>query len=189
MKVLVIGAGLAGCEVSYSLAKAGVSVCLVESKGIKLNPAQKQKDFAELVCTNSLKSKDPYSAHGLLKREMELLGSIVMEVAKETAVPAGNALAVDRKEFSRIITEKIISMPEIEFIQEEVVDPVEMAARYGCQLIVMASGPMTMNGLSEWIQNNISSDDFYFYDAIAPVVDADSLDYSKLYFKETNDSK
>lgn len=183
-KVLVIGAGLAGVEAASFLANAGVQVVLIESKTIKRNPAQKLDGFAELVCTNSLKSKDINSAHGLLKHEMNSLGSIILESATKAAVPAGDALAVNREEFSGLITEKIKNNPNIETVEEEVVDPIATAEKHGCTYTITATGPLTTEPLGEWIKENLSGDDFYFYDAIAPVVDSDSLDYSKMYFKD-----
>ncbi|MDP7321624.1 MAG: methylenetetrahydrofolate--tRNA-(uracil(54)-C(5))-methyltransferase (FADH(2)-oxidizing) TrmFO [Bacteriovoracaceae bacterium] len=184
IKVLVIGAGLAGCEASYFLAENGVKVVLAESKRVKKNPAQKINDFAELVCTNSLKSKNIHSAHGLLKSEMSSLNSLILKAGEETAVPAGDALAVDRDEFSSLVTQKIENHKNIQLIDLDVCDPIATQKEYSCDYTIVATGPLTNNGLSDWIQKFISKDDFYFYDAIAPVVDADSLDYSKLYFKD-----
>lgn len=183
-KVLVVGAGLAGCEASYFLAEKGVDVVLVEVKRIRKNPSQKLQTFAELVCTNSLKSKDPSSAHGLLKSEMKKLGSLVLKCAEKSAVPAGDALAVDREAFSTLITKTLESHPKIKLIDKEVNNPLELANELECTQIILATGPLTTDSLSGWIQEEIAQDDFYFYDAIAPVVDADSLDYSKLYFKD-----
>lgn len=183
-KVLVVGAGLAGCEAAFYLARHGVKVVLLESKTLAPNPAQKIKTFAELVCTNSLKSLGANSAHGLLKNEMELLGSLIISCAKKHAVPAGDALAVDREKFSSEITSLIKSHPLIEMKEEIVTDPILTAQKYDCDFIVIASGPLTLDGLTSWIQSELAKDDFYFYDAIAPVVDADTLDYSKLYFKD-----
>lgn len=183
-RVLVIGAGLAGVEATHFLAQAGVAVVLAEVKRVKKNPAQKIEGFAELVCTNSLKSKDPSSAHGLLKSEMQALGSVVLDCATEAAVPAGDALAVNREAFSELITRRVSNHPLVEVIDTEVVDPLKTAKEYKCEHIIVATGPLTTDALSEWIQENLSQEDFYFYDAIAPVVDADSLDYSKLYFKD-----
>lgn len=183
-KVLVIGAGLAGSEASYYLARNGVKVVLVENKKLKKNPAQKIETFAELVCTNSLKSMNPASGHGLLKREMKALGSLVLEAGYATQVPAGDALAVDRDKFSQFITEKLSAHENIEIIHEEAMDPIKLQEKYQCDAIIIATGPLTTDGLSNWITENIANDDFYFYDAIAPVVDADSLDLSKMYFKD-----
>lgn len=183
-KVLVVGAGLAGSEASYFLARQGIQVCLVESKVITSNPAQKSKHFAELVCTNSLKSLDPSTGHGLLKEEMKVLGSLVLEVAHEFRVPAGEALAVDREKFSLAITNKLKQHPNISIIDQEVSNPLELAQKLNCHFIIVASGPLTTKSLEEWIVHEISNDDCYFYDAIAPVVDADTLDYTKLYYKD-----
>lgn len=183
-KVMVIGAGLAGVDASYYLAEHGVSVVLVESKTLVKNPAQKLSTFAELVCTNSLKSMDLSSAHGLIKNEMRSLGSLVVESAYRHSVPAGDALAVNRELFSHDITERIKVHPLIDLVEREAINPLELAREYDCHKVIVATGPLTSDKLSLWIQENLSKDDFYFYDAIAPVVDADSLDYSKLYFKD-----
>ncbi len=183
-RILVIGAGLAGSEASYFLAENGFQVVLIESKRVESNPAQKSVNFAELVCTNSLKSIREDSAHGLLKMEMKALGSLVLKVASETSVPAGDALAVDRDKFAQGITKVLSSHSKITIVDEIVSDPWEAKKKYNCEYAIVASGPLTCKPLEEWIQKNISGDDFYFYDAIAPIVDADSLDYSKLYFKD-----
>lgn len=183
-KVLVIGAGLAGSEAALFLAKKGVQVVLLECKSFKPTEAQKLKTCAELVCTNSLKSMDPNSGHGLLKYEMKKMGSIVLSVGEETAVPAGDALAVDREKFSERITQILKDEPNIEFIEKEGSDPIALQTEYGCDYTIVATGPLTTDTLEKWILNNLSKDDLYFYDAIAPVVDAESLDYSKLYFKD-----
>jgi methylenetetrahydrofolate--tRNA-(uracil-5-)-methyltransferase len=183
-KVLVVGAGLAGSEAAHFLAQRGIKVVLVESKAKNPNPAQKIKTSAELVCTNSLKSLNPTSGHGLLKFEMEKLGSLVLEAGKKTAVPAGDALAVDRVLFSELIHKTLIENPNITYFDEEVVDPLETGKKYDCEYLVLASGPLTTEPLAAWIKEKIANDDFYFYDAIAPVVDAESLDFSKLYYKD-----
>ena len=183
-KVLVVGAGLAGSEVAHFLASRGIKVILVECKTKQLNPAQKLPLFAELVCTNSLKSKDPHSAHGLLKTEMKAMGSLILEAALHSQVPAGDALAVDRELFSGFITNRLKNHPLIQVIEEEVENPLEFSKKYQANYTVIATGPLTTSPLEKWLQSNLSQEDFYFYDAIAPVVDADSLDYSKLYFKD-----
>jgi methylenetetrahydrofolate--tRNA-(uracil-5-)-methyltransferase len=183
-RVMVIGAGLAGSEAAMYLAKNNVEVVLVESKKIKLNPAQKNPNFAELVCTNSLKSLDPNSAHGLLKAEMKSFGSFIIETAEKNAVPAGDALAVDRDLFSQEVTEKVRNHPLIQVVDLEASNPIDLKKQFHCDFIIIATGPLTSKSLEEWILKEVSSDDFYFYDAIAPVVDADSLDLSKMYFKD-----
>jgi methylenetetrahydrofolate--tRNA-(uracil-5-)-methyltransferase len=183
-RVLIIGAGLAGSEAALFLAKHEVEVVLVENKSLKKNPAQKISTFAELVCTNSLKSLDPSSAHGLLKSEMLSMGSNIIKLAMKTAVPAGDALAVDRDLFSQAVTEEIKNHPKITLVELEAENPLELKKKFACDYAIVATGPLTTKPLEKWIMDEISSEDFYFYDAIAPVVDADSLDYSKLYFKD-----
>ncbi len=183
-KVLIIGAGLAGSDAAMYLANNGFGVVLVDSKTINKNEAQKLDTFAELVCTNSLKSKNTHSAHGLLKYEMECLNSLIIQVGKETAVPAGDALAVDRVLFSEKITQKLKEHPNIFIKYEEITDPVEATSRFNCDYTIIATGPLTTQKLSDWMMSNLSESDLYFYDAIAPVVDADSLDLSKMYYKD-----
>ncbi len=183
-KVLVIGAGMAGCEAASYLAHRGVSVVLIENKTIQKNPAQKIPDFAELVCTNSLKSMEPATGHGVLKYEMKGLGSLILEAGYHAKVPAGDALAVDREKFSGYVTNKLKENENIEVIEKEAEDPLALMEEHNCDHVIVSSGPLTTEKLSNWIVKNIGKDDFYFYDAIAPVVDADTLDYSKLYFKD-----
>ncbi len=183
-RVLIIGAGLAGSEAAMYLANNDVSVVLIEGKTLQLNPAQKIPTFAELVCTNSLKSLDPYSAHGLLKSEMKALGSFIIESAEKHAVPAGDALAVDREKFSLEITEKLKAHKNIQIVELEADDPMKLKAQFECDYVIVATGPLTTKALESWITKEVSGDDFYFYDAIAPVVDADTLDLSKMYFKD-----
>lgn len=182
--VLVIGAGLAGSEAAWYLASRGIKVVLIEAKSKALNPAQKLSSYAELVCTNSLKSKEIDSAHGILKAEMKALGSIILSAAEKHAVPAGMALAVDREAFSLEVTERLKSHPLIQVVEDEVTDPIKAQEHYGCSLVICASGPLTSKPLADWIVANITDQNLYFYDAIAPVVDGDSLDYSKLYYKD-----
>jgi methylenetetrahydrofolate--tRNA-(uracil-5-)-methyltransferase len=183
-RVLIVGAGLAGSDAAYFLATHGVEVILVESKGIQKNPAQKLTTFSELVCTNSLKSRAPESAHGLLKTNMKSLGSLVLSAAELTQVPAGQALAVDREKFSNLITEKLKSHPLIQTLDLNVANPVDLAREYNCSQVIIASGPLTNQGLVQWIEKEITQEDLYFYDSIAPVVDFDSLDLKQMFFKD-----
>lgn len=183
-RVLVIGAGLAGSEAAWFLAEKGIQVRLVECKTKKLGEAQKMPTFAELVCTNSLKSLDPDSAHGLLKTEMRALGSLVLQNAERHAVPAGDALAVDRELFSQAMTTSLRQHPLIEVIETEAGDPLELMRQLECQYVIVATGPLTTTSLERWLVETLANGNFYFYDAIAPVVDADTLDYSKLYYKD-----
>lgn len=183
-KVIVIGAGLAGSEAANYLANKDIQVILIEGKKVKKNPSQKVDTYAELVCTNSLKSMREDSGHGLLKVEMDKLGSIILDAGRQHAVPAGDALAVDRDNFSAEVTKRLSEHPNITVVEEHAVDPNDLIKKYDAQYCIVATGPLTSEGLSKWILEEISNDDFYFYDAIAPVVDADSLDYSRLYFKD-----
>lgn len=172
----IIGAGLAGCECAYLLAKNNIHVKLYEMKPKYKSPAHKSDNFGELVCSNSLKSDEITNACGLLKKEMEILGSLFVEVAHETRVPAGQALAVDRDKFSNEITKIIKDNKNIEIIYEQVenVDNLE-------GITVIATGPLTSEKLLVNIQNMIGNESLYFYDAAAPIIEADSIDMNIAY--------
>lgn len=173
-RVTVVGAGLAGCEAAYFLAAHGIRVRLVECKPARFTPAHACSGFAELVCSNSLKSSDVYgNACGLLKEEMRRLGSLVMEAADATRVPAGGALAVDREAFSAHITARIRGQKNIEVVCEEAVRVPEGPA-------IVATGPLTLDALAEDISARLGGS-LYFYDAAAPIVSADSIDFSKTF--------
>ena len=174
MTAKVIGAGLAGCEAAWQLANSGVKVRLYEMKPEKYTPVHKYKGFAELVCSNSLKAERVESAAGLLKEEMRRLGSVTMFAAEKTKVSAGGALAVAREDFSDFVTEKITSHPNIEVINEEVVDIPDGN-------VIIATGPLTSDGLSKSIQRLVGEDYLYFHDAAAPIVTAESLDTSLVF--------
>ena len=184
MKVGVIGAGLAGCECAFVLAeKYGIFVTLFEMKKIQMTPAQVSQDLcAELVCSNSLKSKSTLNPAGILKLEMEQLGSLVLESAKRFEVPAGEALAVDREKFSGFITDKIKNHPKIQFVDKIVTNLENLFLEEGFEKIVVATGPLTHDDLMTTLQNKFNAKDLYFYDAIAPILDGDSIDQSKLFF-------
>ena len=173
--VKVIGAGLAGCEAAWQIAKRNIDVTLCEMKPYKFSPAHSNADFAELVCSNSLKASRIENACGLLKEEMRLFGSLVMEAADATAVPAGGALAVDRAAFSRYITEKIGSNPLIHISRGEVcgIDTDEYT--------VIATGPLTSDALAKEIAEMTGVGSLYFYDAAAPLVTAESIDEDKVF--------
>jgi methylenetetrahydrofolate--tRNA-(uracil-5-)-methyltransferase len=194
MPIRIIGAGLAGSEAAWQCARRGVAVELFEMRPVRATPAHQTDKFAELVCSNSLKSDSENTAPWLLKEEMRRAGSRLLEIARETAVPAGHALAVDRDEFSRKVTEAIAREPLITIRREEVtqVDP--------DQLTIIATGPLTSDALSQEIVRLSSSRDsegepgadssrgkappphnLYFYDSISPIVEADSIDMSKVY--------
>ncbi len=173
--VKVIGAGLAGAEAAYYLARRGVKVFLYDIKPKKFTPAHSDPNFAELVCSNSLKSDDVYgNAAGLLKEEMRVLGSLIIEAADKTKVPAGGALAVNREEFSAYITEKLKALDNVEFISEEVTDiDTDMYT-------VIATGPLTTDALAESMKR-ITGESLSFYDASAPIVTFESLDKSRCF--------
>lgn len=175
-KFVVIGAGLAGVESAWQIANAGYKVTLIEMKPLKYTPAHKSENFAELVCSNSLKASRLESAAGLLKEEMARLGSLTVPVARECAVPAGGALAVDRDVFSASVTEKIKSHPNIQ-IEYEVATQVPTDDN---TITIVATGPLTDGELSESIKN-LCGDYLSFYDAAAPIVTADSVDMTKAF--------
>ena len=175
-KFTVIGAGLAGCEAAWQIAEAGYEVTLLEMKPEKFSPAHKKKNFAELVCSNSLKASRIDSAAGLLKEEMARLGSLTVPVARNCAVPAGGALAVDRNEFSQTITDMINSHPNIT-VENKLVEEISLDDD---EILIIATGPLTEGKLGEAIQN-LCGDYLSFYDAAAPIVMADSVDMQKAF--------
>ena len=175
-EVIVIGAGLAGCEASLYLANHGVKVKLYEMKSIKKTPAQKLDDMAELVCSNSLKSDDIFSASGLLKKEMEMLGSSLIPIARACSVPSGGALSVDREKFAKEVTRQIKDNPNIQLFNQVV-------EKFDTSLItIVACGPLIDDKLFEFINSIIGQDNCYFYDAIAPIISADSIDMTRAYW-------
>ncbi len=173
--VLVIGGGLAGSEASWQLARRGVRVKLYEMRPRKLTPAHRTGKLAELVCSNSLRSKELTSAVGLLKEEMRRLGSLIMEAALASEVPAGKALAVDRELFANYITQRLEEHPLVEIIREEVTE----IPREG--LVILATGPLTSEALAEDLRRLTGEEYFHFYDAIAPIVYADSINWKKVF--------
>ncbi len=175
MRIKVIGAGLAGAEAAYYLAERGVEVDLYDIKPDGFTPAHSDKNFCELVCSNSLKGNDPYTnACGLLKEEMRILGSLTMEAAAHTSVPAGGALAVDRESFAKYVTDKLAANKNINIICKEIREvPDEWS--------IIATGPLTTDALSESI-SNICGGQLHFYDASAPIVSRDSLDFDHCFF-------
>lgn len=181
MKVKVIGAGLAGCEAAWQIAKRGIDVVLYEMKPKKHSPAHKLDSFAELVCSNSLRGASLENAVGLLKEELRLGGSLIMECALETQVPAGGALAVDREKFSISVTEKIKNNPHIEIVNEEYtkINPDEYT--------IIATGPLTSDDLYEEIREFFGESYLHFFDAAAPIVTLDSIDMTKAYKKARYD--
>lgn len=181
-QVTVIGAGLAGCEAAWQLAKRGIPVRLFEMKPGKKTPAHQEDAFAELVCSNSLRSNQLENAVGLLKEELRQMGSLIMEAADETRVEAGGALAVDRQGFSRFITDRICSHPLITVTEQEVL----AVPKEGH--VIVASGPLTSDALAQEIQTFFGGTDYlHFYDAAAPLVTAESIDMERAYLASRYD--
>jgi methylenetetrahydrofolate--tRNA-(uracil-5-)-methyltransferase len=176
-KVRIIGAGLAGCECAFALTKRGHEVELIEMRPSKMTAAHQTSNLAELVCSNSLRSSAITNAVGLLKQEMKLMDSLVIRCAEIARVPAGDAFAVDRDVFSREVTTAIQSMLEVKREEATTLD------RGDFDFLVVATGPLTSHPLFEAINEFLGRDGLYFYDAIAPIIAADSLDLSKLYWK------
>ena len=176
MKVNIIGAGLAGCEAAWQIAKRGGKVALFEMKPIKKTPAHQLDTFAELVCSNSLRSNQLENAVGLLKEELRRMGSVVMQCADKNAIPAGGALAVDRERFSLSVTEMIRNHPNIEVYEEEVtnIDPQKIT--------IISTGPLTSDALSETISGIIGEASLSFFDAAAPIVKAESINMDIAFF-------
>lgn len=176
----IIGAGLAGAEAAYQLSKRKVHVRLYEQRPIKSTGAHHSSDFAELVCSNSLKSNSLENACGLLKEEMRLLDSLIIKIADENKVDAGQALAVDREAFSKKITEILKNNPYIEVINEEITKIPE-------GISIIATGPLTSDMFAKELKAYFGDDDLYFYDAAAPLIEFSSIDLSKCYFKDRYD--
>ena len=179
-KVTVLGAGLAGCECAWQLAKRGIEVRLYEMKPNKMTPAHSSEYFAELVCSNSLRSDELTNAVGLLKAEMRKMGSLIMESADSNRVAAGGALAVDREGFSRYITDKIKSCPNIELVPEEATD-------FPAGELVVATGPLTSDALAEKLEKLCNCTGLHFYDAVAPIVTLESVDMDSAFFASRYD--
>ena len=177
--IVVIGAGLAGCEAAYQIAKRGIKVKLYEMKPVKFSPAHNSEKLAEIVCSNSFKSNLITNACGLLKEELRRLDSLLIRIADETAVPAGQALAVDREIFSEKATQEIENNPLIEIIHDEVTDIDEMASE---GIVIVATGPLTSEGLTKQIRKIINQDNLYFYDAAAPIVTKESIDFNIAFY-------
>ncbi|MDE7264345.1 MAG: methylenetetrahydrofolate--tRNA-(uracil(54)-C(5))-methyltransferase (FADH(2)-oxidizing) TrmFO [Anaeroplasmataceae bacterium] len=181
MKINIIGAGLAGCEATYYLSKKGYEIRLFEMRPKKMTPAHKTEKFAELVCSNSLRSDSLENACGILKKEMELLDSLIIKSARLHKVEAGGALAVDREGYSSYVTEVIQGLPNVEIIYDEIKE-LDIT-----KPTIIATGPLTTDFLCEEIKRLFHAEDFYFFDAQAPIIYADSINYSKVYLKSRYD--
>ena len=179
--VKVIGAGLAGSEAAYFLAQHGIKVKLYEMKSIKKTPAQNSENFAELVCSNSLKNEQPLSASGLLKQELKQLDCFLLKCAESTRVPSGNSLSVDREAFSNLVTDTLKNHPNIEII-DEIVKTIDVDIP-----TIIATGPLCDDDLFKNISSLIGDNNCYFYDAIAPIISSDSIDYSRTFWANRYD--
>ena len=177
--ITVIGGGLAGCEAAYQIAKRGIKVKLYEMKPKKYSPAHSNENLAEIVCSNSFKSNLLTNACGLLKEELRRLDSLLIKVADKTSVPAGQALAVDREEFSKKVTEELRKNPLIEITNEEVTDIIKMC---NDGIVIIATGPLTSEPLAKQIQKITGQDKLYFYDAAAPIVSKDSINFDIAFY-------
>lgn len=193
-EVTIIGGGLAGCEAAYQIAKQGIKVKLYEMKPTKFSEAHSNKDLAEIVCSNSFKSNLHTNACGLLKEELRLLDSLLIKCADETSVPAGQALAVDREEFSKLVTKKIKENPNIEIINEEYIgnelalgksEKKKVNSEEWGEIIVLATGPLTSSALAENISKLTGENRLYFYDAAAPIVAKDSIDMNIAFYRKS----
>ncbi|PER00285.1 methylenetetrahydrofolate--tRNA-(uracil(54)-C(5))-methyltransferase (FADH(2)-oxidizing) TrmFO [Bacillus cereus] len=178
--VNVIGAGLAGSEAAYQIAKRGVQVRLYEMRPVRQTPAHHTDKFAELVCSNSLRANTLTNAVGVIKEEMRLMDSVIIRAADECSVPAGGALAVDRHEFAAKVTEYVKNHPNVTVVNEEITDIPEGPT-------IIATGPLTSPDLSAKLKELTGEDYFYFYDAAAPIVEKDSIDMNKVYLKSRYD--
>ena len=177
--ITVIGGGLAGCEAAYQIAKNKIKVKLYEMKPIKYSPAHSNKDLAEIVCSNSFKSNLITNACGLLKEELRMLDSLLIRIADKTSVPAGQALAVDRDIFSKEVTNELEKNSYIEIIHKEVVDISELSKS---GIVIIATGPLTSDGLAKEIAKLTGKNKLYFYDAAAPIVTKDSIDFNIAFY-------
>ena len=182
-EIIVIGGGLAGCEASLQIAKRGINVKLYEMKPVKYSPAHSNENLAEIVCSNSFKSNLITNACGLLKEELRLLGSEVIPIADKNAVPAGQALAVDREAFSKEITKRVEENPYIEIIREEVIKIPDD------KIVIVATGPLTSDSLTKEIIKITGDDSLYFYDAASPIVEKDSIDFDIAFFGNRYDEE
>ena len=180
--ITIIGGGLAGTEAAYQIAKRGIKVKLYEMKPKKYTPAHSSKNLAEIVCSNSFKSKLLTNACGLLKEELRRLDSLLIKTADETSVPAGQALAVDRERFAEKVTEKINENPLIEIINKEVGEDISIKDLAKEGIVIIATGPLTSEPLAKEIQEITGQDKLYFYDAAAPIVTKESIDFNIAFY-------
>lgn len=192
-EVTIIGGGLAGCEAAYQIAKQGYKVKLYEMKPTKFSKAHSNENLAEIVCSNSFKSNLHTNACGLLKEELRLLDSLLIKCADETSVPAGQALAVDRDEFSKLVTKKIKENPNIEIVNQEFTGEDLKPENVGAgsvsdqeqPIIIIATGPLTSDTLANNISKLTGEERLYFYDAAAPIVTKESIDRNIAFYRKS----
>lgn len=188
--IIVIGGGLAGCEAAYQASKRGLKVKLYEMKPAKFSPAHSNENLAEIVCSNSFKSNLHTNACGLLKEELRMLDSFLIKIADATSVPAGQALAVDREEFSKKVTEEIEKIDNIEVIRKEVgskeLNLIELSKN---NIVIIATGPLTSDNLSKQILEITGEDDMHFYDAAAPILTKESIDFNIAFYGDRYDQE
>ncbi len=188
-EVTIIGGGLAGCEAAYQIAKRGIRVKLYEMKPQKFSEAHTNEDLAEIVCSNSFKSNLHTNACGLLKEELRMLDSLLIKCADKTSIPAGQALAVDREKFSKLVTKKIKENKNIEIINKEYIGQ-ELALKNIEQqntqnIIIIATGPLTSKSFAENISKITGENRLYFYDAAAPIIKKDSIDMNIAFYRKS----
>ena len=181
-EVIIIGGGLAGCEAAYQIAKRGIKVKLYEMKPHKFSEAHSNENLAEIVCSNSFKSNLHTNACGLLKEELRLLDSLLIDCADKTSVPAGQALAVDRDQFSKLVTEKIKENANIEIINQEYTGE---NLNSNSSIRIIATGPLTSDILAKNISKLTGEDRLYFYDAAAPIITKDSIDMNIAFYRKS----
>ena len=181
-EIIVIGGGLAGCEATYQIAKRGIKVKLYDMKPNKFSPAHSNKNLAEIVCSNSFKSNLHTNACGLLKEELRMLDSLLIKIADETAVPAGQALAVDREEFSKKVTEYLEKMEKVEIIRNEIGKEIFLKDLMKNHIVIIATGPLTSESLSKEIVQLTNEEDLHFFDAAAPIVSKESVNFDIAFY-------
>ena len=179
-ELIIVGGGLAGSEAAWQAAMRGINVVLYEMRPARFTEAHKTNLLGELVCSNSLRSSEPVSGPGLLKEELRMADSLIMRAADISKVPAGKALAVDRKIFSEYITDSLSNIPNLRIVREELTEIPDAPA-------VIATGPLTSEPMVKALESIVGKDHLYFYDAIAPIIDAESIDYGKVYFASRYD--
>ena len=181
-EIIIIGGGLAGCEAAYQIAKRGIKVKLYEMKPNKFSPAHSNNNLAEIVCSNSFKSNLHTNACGLLKEELRILDSLLIKIADETSVPAGQALAVDREEFSKKVTQELEKMKNVTIIRQEVGKEISLKELAKDSIVIIATGPLTSDSLSKEILEITGEEDLHFYDAAAPIISRESINMDIAFY-------